>query len=297
MHLGLFLVQSKSLFQEKLRAAAKEAAQAAGVSIEATFADGDARAQHQQLFDFVRRDPKPDGLLLQPVEGSGVRFVVREAHQRGIGCAFINRHPAFLHELRSETRGVAFSVTPDNTGIGRIQGEQCRALLPQGGTVLCVTGPPGADSVIRRLEGLELSKGSLLSTILVTGNWTESGGEKAVAEWLETTRGFVPFDMVGAQNDDMALGARRALERFAPLLEQPRLRSLPIAGVDGLPEFGRRLVSEGKLQATVLMPPTSGKAVELLVAALREGAPVAEEVTLPVTSHPAVSQLLPIASE
>jgi ABC-type sugar transport system substrate-binding protein len=291
VHLGLFLVQSKNLFQRKLLAEAEQAAARQGVSLEVAFADGDARSQREQLFAFVRRDPAPDGLLVQPVEGSGIRFVVQEANQKGLGWAFINRHPRFLGELRS--RGLVFSVTVDNVGIGNVQGEQLRVLLPAGGTVLCVTGPLGSESVVQRLEGLESTKGAQISLIQVPGDWTEEGGGRALAEWLETTRGFVAFNALAGHNDDMAIGARSALERFAASIGQPDLAAVPVIGVDGMPEFGQRLVAEGKLAATVVMPPTSGRAVEVLVSALRGGPPPPAEIRLPVESHPQPTALRP----
>ena len=291
MRIGLFLDQSKSVFQGRLRQVAEETAGRLGVTIEVVFAEGDSGSQHKQLFAFVRRDPRPDAFLVQPVETSGLRFVVREARQKGLACVFINRHPAFVEELRTEPGGLVFSVTPDNTGIGRIQGEQVRALLPQGGAVLCVTGPPSAASVIQRLDGAEKSKGPLISIIRIAANWTRQGGEQAVADWLNTTRGLVRFDMVGAQNDDMAIGARKALDRLADGLQQPQLRTMPVTGVDGLPDFGQRLVAEKQLTATIVMPTTTGEAIELLVAALRDGRKPAAETRLPVTSHPQVSVL------
>ncbi len=294
MHLGLFLVQSKNLFQRRLLTEAEAAAARQGASIEVVFADGDARNQREQLFAFVRRDPLPDGLLVQPVEVSGIRFVVQEAHRKGVACVFINRRPKFLDELRSS--GLVFSVTADNVGIGRVQGEQLRALLPAGGTVLCVTGPPGAESVAQRLEGVERTKGELISLMQVPGDWTEEGGGRAVTEWLETTRGFVTFDVLAGHNDDMAVGARRALQRFAASIGKPDLAGVPVTGVDGLPEFGQRLVAEGQLAATVVMPPTTGKAVEALVSALRDGLAPAAEIQLPVKSHPQPSALRPARS-
>jgi ABC-type sugar transport system substrate-binding protein len=291
MRIGLFLVQSKSVFQGRLKQAAEDAAQRLGVTLDVAFAEGDSAQQREQLFAFIRRDPKPDGFLVQPIEASGVRFVVREAHQKGLGCAFINRHPTFVDELRAQTGGVVFSVTADNVEIGRIQGEQFRALLPEGGAVLYVTGPSSADSAAQRLEGAEKSKGPLVSIMRVAANWTRQGGEQAVSDWLHTTLGMVRFDMLGAQNDDMAIGAREALGHFADRLQQPQLRTLPATGVDGLPEFGQRLVAARQLAASVIMPTTTGEALEMLVAALRGGPRPTTDVQLTVTPYPQTSAL------
>jgi ABC-type sugar transport system substrate-binding protein len=145
--------------------------------------------------------------------------------------------------------------------------------------------------VIQRLEGAEKSKGSFISMIQIASNWTEKGGEQAVADWLNTTCGFVPFDMVGAHNDDMAIGARNALYRLADSLGHPHFKRIQVTGVDGLPEFGQRFVAEKKLAATVVMPTTTGEALEALVAALRGGPRPKAEIRLAVASFPPVSEL------
>jgi ABC-type sugar transport system substrate-binding protein len=291
MQIGLFLVQSKSQFQGKLRQEAEDVARRLGVALEVAFAEGDAVAQRKQLFAFMRREPKPDGFLVQPVETAGIRFVIQEAHQRGLSGAFINRHPAFLADFCAQSGALFFSVTPDNTAIGVIQGEQFRALLPSGGAVLYVTGPPSADSVTQRRSGAEQSKGASITLIPVAANWTQQGGEQAVTEWLNTTRGMVQFEMVGAQNDDMGVGARKALETLADGLKQPHLLTMPITGVDGIPEFGQKLVSERRLAATVVMPTTTGEALETLVKALRGGPKPELEIRLGVASYPSVNML------
>jgi ABC-type sugar transport system substrate-binding protein len=78
MHVGLFLVQSKSLFQDKQRQIAEATARRLDVTLEVAFAEGDSGIQHKQLFSFVRRESRPDAFLVQPVEVSGIRFAVRE---------------------------------------------------------------------------------------------------------------------------------------------------------------------------------------------------------------------------
>jgi hypothetical protein len=89
----------------------------------------------------------------------------------------------------------------------------------------------------------------------------------------------------------MAIGARNALHRLADSLEQPRFKTMPITGVDGLAEFGQRLVNDNKLAATIIMPTTTGEALEAAVASLRDGSKPKTEIRVPVTSYPQVSAL------
>ena len=112
-------------------------------------------------------------------------------------------------------------------------------------------------------------------------------------DWLNVFRkGARPTFVVGAQNDAMAVGARGVLEQWART--RPEFRTLPIRviGSDGSPGFGQRLVIEGKLTATVIMPPTAGRAVDEL-ASLGAGSNTRSpaEITLAPTSFPDLRML------
>ena len=67
----------------------------------------------------------------------------------------------------------------------------------------------------------------------------------------------------------------------------------PILGCDGAEDFGQRLVREGRLKATVIMPPGSGAAIEWVARMRNGGERPPLRVVLPVTSFPALSRLKP----
>ncbi len=291
VRMGLFLINAKSLFQGQQRASGLASAKAAGVDLDVFFAEGESRRQRDQMFAYVRQAEAPAGVVVEPVEDTGLRFVAQEALRKGSAWVMLNRTPSWVAEVGAETKGLSFCVTSDQKGIGRVQGEQYRALLPQGGTVLYITGPALADSAQQRQSGMEEAKGPLISVIKLIGTWTEQSGHDVVKGWLETTRGFVEFHLIGAQNDDMALGGKKAAAEMAAVLGKPAWRDVPAAGVDGMAEFGQRLVEERTLAATVIMPPTAGKAVELLAAALRERSVPPPVTTIPVMSHPQLGVL------
>ena len=96
--------------------------------------------------------------------------------------------------------------------------------------------------------------------------------------------------MFVAHNDEMALGVRQALRDVASQKDLP-LANACITGCDGSQTFGQRLVREGRLKATVIMPPASGVAIEWIarIRAKSELPPV--RVLQPVTSFPAVTSL------
>jgi ABC-type sugar transport system substrate-binding protein len=69
----------------------------------------------------------------------------------------------------------------------------------------------------------------------------------------------------------MAQGARAALNAAAERLGEPRLRSVPVTGIDAVPNDGQRRLRTGDLTATVENPRTSGPAIELLATFWKRG--------------------------
>jgi ABC-type sugar transport system substrate-binding protein len=97
--------------------------------------------------------------------------------------------------------------------------------------------------------------------------------------------------MITSQNDDMAVGARRAFEELTDMQERDAWLRLPISGCDGVPKAGQHWVREGRLTATVLSPPLMGDAMHLLASARRSGTQPPERTLVAPSSFPELSQL------
>jgi ABC-type sugar transport system substrate-binding protein len=92
---------------------------------------------------------------------------------------------------------------------------------------------------------------------------------------------------VVAQDDVMALAARRALDRAAQELGRADLKDVAVLGGDGLPNQGRRWVDEGKLTATVSVTLPGKVAVELLWRHWKHAVPLPAVTRLAPTPYPA----------
>jgi len=269
---------------------ARAAAARAGLGIEVVFADNNAVVQIHQLFKHVHAPEaeRPAAIVVETVTGEGLERVARNAVAAGIGWVLMNRSVSYLQSLR-ELRGdlPIGVVSVDNREAGRIQGRQLLALLPRGGPVLYVQGPGDTAAASDRLRGAqETIAGAGIELRVLNGDWTVQGGEKAVTGWLrlKTSEGFRPA-VVSAQNDAMAVGARRAL-----LAQRPDWKDLVFTGCDGLPEGGQKLVRSGELVATIVTPAPAGPAVSLVARALA-GERVESEVNLPPRSYPPEGEL------
>jgi ribose transport system substrate-binding protein len=106
-----------------------------------------------------------------------------------------------------------------------------------------------------------------------------------------TTSHKAAIDLVGSQDDSMAIGARNAFEELTNEMEKERWLKLPFTGCDGLPKTGEAWVNSGLLAATVFVPPNTGQAIEMLVDAMQRKKPAPERaLTVPV-SIPSLDRL------
>ena len=245
---------------------AREAGRRLGAEVEVLFAEDNAVRQIQQLFAFVHaaEGERPAALLVHTRVPDGLERVARNAARAGVGWLLLNRTAPYLDTLRSEHPALAIAaVSTDHLEIGRIHARQLARLCPDGAHVLYVQGPADAPAAKERLEGLEEAlRGRPFELKVVNGEWTSASAERAIATWmrLRTAELFEP-QVVVCQNDNMARGARKALEAL-----KPEWARLPFLGCDGLPQGGRREVDEGRLAGTVVIPSCAGPAVELALA-------------------------------
>jgi ABC-type sugar transport system substrate-binding protein len=284
------LLSKEQEFQLLQARDAEAAASRNGFEIEVVYADLNPLEQIHQLFTFIHApaEERPAAIVVETVVGEGLERVARNAVQSGIGWVLLNRTVPYLEALREKHPGhLIGAVGTDQLEVGRIQGRQLKVLLPAGGNVLYVQGPSDTSVAQERLRGAqETIAGTNIELHVLSGQWTEASGEKAVRGWLRLrSSDTLPPDVVASQNDAMALGARRAMEALAP-----DRASVPFTGCDGLSEGGQRMVRDGTLAATVVTPSNTGPALDLVAKALR-GEPVGYEVTLEPVSYPEESEM------
>ena len=287
------LLNADQEFQQLQARDARESAARLKLDVEVCFAEGHAVVQIQQLFKHIHAPEaeRPAAIVVEPATGEGLERVARNAVKAGIGWILVNARVTYVDELRQAYPALPIATLgADQKEIGRIQGRQCRALLPGGGRVLCVQGPADSAATAGRLEGLKETLGPGFEIRGVNGDWTEAGGGKAVVSWLrlKTAEAFQP-DVVACQNDSMAVGARKALREH-------RLDwgALAFLGCDGLPEGGQKMVAEGALVATVVTPSNTGPALEVVARWLQAQQLPPREVRLAARSHPPEDRIRPL---
>lgn len=281
-------------YQIEQAAAAEEAGRRLGVNVSVIFAENDPIKQSQQLLEAVQSaaGKRPDAIVFEPVGGTALPQVGRAAVAAGIGWVILNREAENLAEFRRTAKAPVFCISSDHVEIGRIQGHQMGALLPNGGTALYIQGPSDNSAAKQRTQGMQQTKPSNVKTVMLKGQWTEESSYKAVRSWMRlSTSQKLPIEAICAQDDSMALGARKALQEQADESVRERWLSLPFTGCDGLPKTGQEYVRRGVLAATVFVPPNTTLALEVLMKAATLGNQP-QEVTLTVpASIPKVEEL------
>jgi ribose transport system substrate-binding protein len=291
----VLLIVGNNDYQVEQTISAKEAARELGIDLQVTEIGHDAVMQSQEVLKLLHgpEGVRPNGILFEPV-GTPLAQAAKIAASSGVGWVILNRETDYLKELRQQYSTPLFSVSTSHSEVGRTQGEQIAQLMPDGGTVLYIQGPSDNTAALARTAAAQAAKPANVELRFLRGLWTEESAHQAVASWLKlNVPRDVAFGVVAAQNDAMALGARRAFQELTTGPDRDRWLNLPFIGCDGLKNTGQASVNRGLLAATVVIPPNAGQAVKALAAALRTGQQPPECIRTSVHSFPPLASLKP----
>ena len=289
----LSLTNDDNDYQIEQSLAAQQAARKLGIELQIVHAANDGIVQSQQLLNSIQSStmPRPDAILFEPAGSTTLPQVARAAAAASIGWVVLNREAEYIAELRRTYHVPVFATTSDHEEVGRLQGRQLTALMPGGGSVLYIQGPTENSAAKQRHYGLLETKPETVQLRVLKAQWTEASAYKAVGSWLKlSTARDMQIDAVCAQDDSMALGARKAIEE-CPHLQRENWLKVPFLGCDGLPKTGQEWVRRNLLTATVFIPPNADQAIEMMVRSIETGVQPPERTFTPVTSIPPIEAL------
>jgi ribose transport system substrate-binding protein len=288
------LTTNENDYQAEQASSAEQAARKFGIELQILYADNDAINQSTQILKAIQanEEDRPNAIVFEPVGGTALPQVARAAASAGIGWAVLNRDANYISELRKTSKAPIFAVSSDHVEIGRIQGRQCAALLPTGGTILYIQGPSENSAAKERTLGMMESKPANIHLTILKGQWTEESSQRAVRSWLKlSTSQKATIDLIAAQDDSMAIGARKAFQDLPTENEREHWLSIPYLGCDGLPKTGQAWVRSGILTATIFIPPNTGQAIEMLVDGIQNGKSIPERALTAAMSVPPLDTL------
>jgi ribose transport system substrate-binding protein len=277
-------------YQAEQAVAVTDMATRLGATVQIIYADNDAVNQTQQLIKIIQ-DPAqhPTAILVEPV-GTGMPQVAKAAVAAGIGWGIINSDPDYIAELRRGGEVPVFSVSTDQSEVGRIQGQQLGVLVPEG-NVLYIEGPFNSTATQLRTKGMLSTKPAAVVLKTLKGDWTERSAHNAAKSWMSLgSSRDLHIRGVICQNDAMAMGARKAA---VDLTEKDRERwlSIPFTGCDGVTKTGQDWVRRRLLKATIITAPAAGTALELLAKAVNSGSMPPDRTLIPPKSFPPIAEL------
>jgi inositol transport system substrate-binding protein len=236
-----------------------------GVKLIINDAERSAEKQIQQIESFIAQ--RVDAIILNPCEVEASSPAVDKAIRAKIPIVNVN----------SETRSVptAFVGSRDEQSAEIAMGYLAERLKGDGKIVM-LSGYPGQAAEIKRSQGAKstLAKHPGLELIAEqTANWSREEGMALMENWLQANKGQI--DAVFAQNDEMGMGALKALES-AGLKDQ-----IVLVGVDAIAD-ALQAVKDGRLDATVFQN-AKGQGRTSVETALQiiKGEPYEKEVFIP----------------
>ena len=186
-----------------------------------------------------------DLLIISPNESEALSPVITEAY---------HRIPVILLDRSVIGFDYTLFIGPDNRLIGKQAGQYVTELLGgKGGKIVEILGRSGSPPVLDRSVGFRdvISNWRNIRIVdTIVADWLRDKAEDELTAWLRKN-GRV--DVIFAQNDAMADGARRAAAKLG-------IEGIRVVGIDGLPgpSGGIEMVRRGDLSATFTCP-TGGK--------------------------------------
>jgi ABC-type sugar transport system substrate-binding protein len=280
-------------YQHAQGVAAKATAESLGIELEVMNAQDDSITQSQQLLEIIQGNAaaRPDAFLVEPVTAMGLPRVAAAAVQAGIAWVISNSEVDYINRLRTNPKVPVFTVTQGQTEIGRLQGKQLGALLPEGGTVLAIEGPGMSSVAVQRRAGMDSSKPRNVQLTTLRSKWSEESACQSVSAWLKlATSRAEKFDLIAGQTHELALGARKALQMAEDTEQRDRWLEMPCLGI-GIANQVKPLVDRRILAAAVITSVTMELALRMLARAIDTQVQPPERSVVEAMSYPELEKL------
>ena len=277
------------LYQDLQGKTAWTAAKAAGIDVDVAFSSAinQYRVIRKRLSDATR---PLDAVVVEPATVANMDLILKDLRGR-TGVVVLNAWDPLVESYHREwTPGFPIgTISMPHTKFGELQGRQVSSAVGHGGSIVVVTGPSRSSAAVERLQGLKSTiRPDIQLSDIGAGQWNETEGALAFGIWYGVFKHrHETIEAVVGQSDDLAVGAREAAVKV-PNPEHARMFSeAKYFGVGAVPGFGREKVDDGTLAASIVAPPNTGTAIELLHQYWASGRPLPLRSFSEVVPYPA----------
>ncbi|HTB85941.1 MAG TPA: substrate-binding domain-containing protein [Candidatus Sulfotelmatobacter sp.] len=199
--------------------------------------DGQGKAENQisQVEDFVARGV--DAVILNPYDKDGSAHAVDLAVQAHKPIVVVNAIVSNLDKANAY-------VGSEDVKAGNIAAQRIMDVLLGKGNIAVIHGPNGHSAEVQRTEGIRQILTNYPNAKIVveqTANWDRAQALNLMENWLASGQ---QIDAVIAENDEMALGALKAIEAAG------KQNQISVIGIDAIPD-ALKAVADSKMVGTV----------------------------------------------
>lgn len=228
----------------------KAEAAAQGVDLTVYEANKDINTQVGQIEMAVTNGAQV--IIIEPVSAEGVLAAVKAAEAAGV-------HVIIYNQNISDPSAATCFVGVSNEDMGYMEMKAACEAIGGKGNVALLLGPRGSEGQIGRSAGYTKALAEYPDVTVVfeeDAEWTTEQALTLVENWISTG---TEINAVVAQNDNMALGAVKALEDAG-------IQGVPAYGVDAVDD-ALTAIKDGRLTATVdqATPLQSKLAIEVAI--------------------------------
>lgn len=259
---GYSQIGAESEWRTGNTASIKEAAESLGVEL--IFSDGQQKQENQikAIRTFIAQ--QVDVIGVSPVVETGWDSVFQEAKDAGIPIILVDRRADVPEDLYTAYLGSDFMEEGRNAARVMVD------LLGGEGNIVELVGTVGSAPAIDRYQGFRevIEKYPNIEIVASeSGDFTRAKGEEVMSDFLAIYGNEI--NAVYAHNDDMAIGAIRAIEAYGLKPGQ----EIKIVSIDAIRDAFQAMI-DGKLNATIECNPLLGPQFFDLALKVVNGEPV-----------------------
>ena len=236
--IGLAVSTLNNPFFVDLRDGALEEAKKAGLSITVADAQNDPNRQLSQVENFIEQ--RVSIILVNPCDSTAIVPAIKAANRAKI--------PVITVDRGADGGEVVCHIASDNVQGGQMAGEFLAKLIGNKGKVVELEGIPGTSAARDRGKGFNEVIKKYPNIKIVARQEAGFDRAKGMTVMENILQAQPEIDGIFCHNDEMALGALRAIEAAG------RLSAIKIVGFDATDDAVKS-VKDGKMVATVAQKP------------------------------------------